>query len=305
MDSFKSLGKRDIFGILLPGMIPILISAYSIWGMLVLLHLTAKNLLKYEILLAVVFFITAYLVGSLLRLFAADDIDRESSKYLLKDWSKNYLKKAGSNYLEKFETFKTELAKGEKVADDPAGFDQWLWRADVFPYTAWQNRFWYTNGFDEVRDFYREKYHDSMWPKKKISPKSFFNYCKLVLIGSNGTLADEANAAEGLTRFFAGTVAAFRLSIWMLGLTLSIQAVIIATVKLGPRWGMVWAIPVDWQFQISYEALTLVLIFILQQMCRLIVKKFRHLRQKEAETVFHAFYLCSKQLGGNRKDGEQ
>ena len=89
MDSLKSLGKKDIFGIILPGTILVLISAYGFWGVLELLQLPVGDLLKYEFLLTIILFVTAYLIGSLLRLFAADDIDKESSKYALKDWSKN------------------------------------------------------------------------------------------------------------------------------------------------------------------------------------------------------------------------
>ena len=291
MESLKSLGKRDIFGIILPGTILVLISAYALWGVLELLQLPAGDLLKYEFLLTIILFVTAYLTGSLLRLFAADDIDRESSKYALKDWYKTNPGKDNAS-LEEFNKLKTELAKGETISEAPDGFDDWIWLEDNFPYPAWVNRFWSSNGFQDVLDFYRKKYKDSMWSTHNSSPKSFFNYCKLKLVGVDEALSDEVNAAESLTRFFAGTVAASRLSIKILSFVLVIQVLSTGIFTLGPGWGLNVPLAFDWPFQIFYFMLTLVLIFVLNRSCRLIVKMFRHLRLKEVETVFHAFFIC-------------
>jgi hypothetical protein len=293
MESLKALGKKDIFGIILPGTILVLISAYGFWGIFELLHLPVGDLLKYEFLLTIILFVTAYLIGSLLRLFAADDIDKESSKYALNDWGKNDPGKAKTN-TEKFNEIKAELAKGEIIKEVPAGFDDWIWREEDFPYPVWMNRFWSSNGFNDVLDFYRKKHKDSMWSINNSSPKSFFNYCKLRLVSKDEALSDEVNAAESLTRFFAGTVSASRLSIRVLDFVLVVQILSIAIFVLGPGWGLNLPIALDWQFQIFYLLLTLVLIFVLNRCCRLIVKMFRHVRLKEAETVYHAFFISSE-----------
>ncbi|MBM4466230.1 MAG: hypothetical protein FJ014_11870 [Chloroflexi bacterium] len=181
MEQFQPLGKRDIFGILLPGTILVFASTYIIFGVLVVLGLKSwvKSLLGQELLLAVVLFVTAYLVGSLLRLYAADEVDNESGERLQEAWRKECEVKNISHPMPEFERYRIELAKGNDVSDIPAGFDAWLWRVDEFPYPAWQNRKWQAHGLCEVLDFFRDNYKSSMWSENRTSPKTFFNYCKL------------------------------------------------------------------------------------------------------------------------------
>jgi hypothetical protein len=50
---------------------------------------------------------------------------------------------------------------------------------------------------------------------------------------------------------------------------------------------------VRWTFQGFHIALTLALVFALQWIRRKVVNRFRYVRLKEAETVYHAFYLFS------------
>lgn len=296
MEQLRPLGRRDIFGILLPGAILVFIGAYVLFGVLVLLDSPVQDLLRHEFLLTAVLLVAAYLVGSLLRLFAADDVDKKSSKYLLKEWYKEHQARNKHGFMSNFEKYKAQLMKGGDVSDVPDGFDEWLWRTDEFPYPAWQNRMWRSHGFHEALNFFQDNYKTSMWSENRASPKSFFNYCKLVIIGGGGPLADEVNMAEGLTRFFAGTVAALRLSTWVLGVALIAQLFLVAAPMFAPRWGIGLAFPADaeeWTFQGFYFVFTIALILASQWVCRLIVKRFRHLRLKETETVYHAFYLHS------------
>lgn len=291
MDQLKSLGKRDIFGILLPGTIPIFIGAYALFAALTLFQLQIGDILEQEFLVIAILFVCAYLIGSLLRLFAADEVDKQSGKYLLKVWRKQYEGSVPDDYESDFKEKMVEFLKGGDMSDIPAGFDDWLWLADEFPYVAWQNRFWRSHGFQEVLDFFQQNYKVRMWSESKASPKSFFNYCKLAITDGGGALADEVNAAEGLTRFFAGTFAALRLSIWLLGVSLLVQTLVIVGPALASRVGIGIALVLDWRTQSIHLVLSLVLVFVLLWMCRLIVKRLRFIRQKEAETVFHAFYL--------------
>jgi hypothetical protein len=189
-----------------------------------------------------------------------------------------------------YEEIKNALSKGELVEAMPFAFDAWLWATDTFPYVAWQNRFWQTNGFSDVLDFYKKSHKGSLWSEHISSPKSFFNYCKLVIAESGGALAEETYIAEGLTRFFAGTYSALRVSTVMLIISLIIQLLFSfkwLTILIGGAF-----INSD---MIFVQIITSVLfILVLWWMQRLIVKKFRRIRLKEAETIFYAFFLISQ-----------
>ena len=304
----KPLGKRDIFGILLPGALLVFVSVYVLSGVLVVLQLPTKGLLEREVLLAVVLFVVSYLVGSILRLYAADDVDQKSSERFVKAWRKKHQVEIENGRISEldFEECKIELARGNDVPDVPDGFDEWLWQVDSFPYRASMNRIWQVQGRFEELDFFRTRYKASMWSENRAFVKNFFNYCKLVIIKSGEGMADEINMAEGLTRFFAGTFAALRLSVLVLCTGLIFQLLLVAMLILVPRWGIALPFPAQWTFQGFYSIFTLALIFVLQWICRLIVKRFRVIRMKEAEVVYYAFYLQLTSLGdGNSKKGQQ
>jgi hypothetical protein len=298
VDQLKSLGRRDIFGILLPGAIFVFVSVYALFGVLSVLDLQSRigELLEYEFLLTIVLFVMVYLVGSLLRLFAADSVDQECSEYLLKGWYKD--RKAGSFSIADFEGRREELAKGQDVADVPDGFDDWLFGMEEFPYPAWQNRKWQAQGPREVLDFFRRKeYLSSMWSGNKVAPKDFFNHCKLVVIEKDGPLADEVAMAEGLTRFFAGTVSAFRWAFRVLMVPSVIQLsfdviALIFILKLNAHafLGVLVGFPyIRWMFTLTL--VTLALMGAVGWMRRHIVKRFKRIRSKEVTIVYHAFYL--------------
>ena len=110
MDRLRPLGRRDIFGILLPGTILVFIGAYVLSGVLALMQLPVGDLLEHEFLLTAMLFVVAYLFGSLLRLFAADDVDKKSSEYLLKAWRKKHLAKIKQGCLSDFHEKTVELS---------------------------------------------------------------------------------------------------------------------------------------------------------------------------------------------------
>jgi hypothetical protein len=290
MDQLKPLGRRDIFGILLPGAILVFIAAYILFGLLVLLQLPASGLLGHEFLVTAILFVVSYLMGSLLRLFAADDVDRRSSNYLVKAWHRERRARNLSTSMPGFERYRAKLASGDDVPNVlPDGFDEWLFCVDEFPYPAWQNRKWQADGPREMLEFFRDKYRACIWSEVRASPKDFLNHCKLVVIGHGGPLADEINIAEGLTRFFAGTMVALRLSTWWLGM-----ALLAAALLLVPGWADRLSVSKDLRIQGLYFVFTVALWLAIRWMCRHIVKRFRRVRAKEAMTVYHAFYLCSK-----------
>lgn len=326
MSQFRPLGRRDIFGILLPGTIVVFVGVYALFGMLTLLRLPVKDLLEQQFLLALVLFVSAYLVGSLLRMYAADFVDKRSSERLMKEWRKKHRMiiesscmsdstersaepaGRGSDYLSKFEECREALAMG----GDPPHilgecedkiFRDWLHRADKFPYHAWLHKVWRPHGFCGVLDFFQDHYKTTMWSKGRTSRISFFNYCKLVVIGGGGALADEVVKAEGLTRFFAGTVIALRISAGLLVASLIAQLLSVIALALVPQRGSGLALRVQWTSQSLYLALTLVFVFVLVWIRRKILERFRYIRLREVETVYHAFHIHSvRHTDGTERD---
>ena len=143
-----------------------------------------------------------------------------------------------------------------------------------------------------------------MWSGRKASPKSFFNYCKLAVINGGGGLADEVNAAEGLTRFFAGTVVALRMSIWMLVAVLIAQLGFAVVLTVRSQLGIKSAFSVQLAFHGFHFLLNLAIVLALQWVRRRIINRFRYVRLSEAGTVYHAFYLHSKSHGDESTKGE-
>ncbi|MGC1374801.1 MAG: hypothetical protein WA821_01170 [Anaerolineales bacterium] len=292
MDQLGLLAKRDIFGIILPGIIVVLVITFVALGTLNLLGvpIDLASLSSQQFLLSLLLFVVAYLVGNLLRLVASDKADEKSGKKSLKEWEKVFPVQFEKNAGE-YDKCHAELAMGNDVLSVPEGFDDWLWRKDQFPYAVWQNRKWQVQGFREVLNFYRENYKTGMWPNNGAFPKSFFNYCKLVIAKSNKELTDEVNSAEGLTRFLAGTVEALRISKWLFIAFLLLHVLFAFVVWL-------FHLPLapdmlKWQIQGVYFCLATISIFALLWIQQQIISHFRFVRLKEAETVYNAFYLCA------------
>jgi hypothetical protein len=150
MEYLKPMGKRDLFGIVLPGTIVISAIAYVLFGVLKLLDAPQVDLLSQELLLTVLFFVAAYLVGSILRLVAADQVDRESSRVLEGKWRKmlesgtrksppqpraarsesnktsNTSHKSRDWIWRAYQTYKAGLAQDSNVPATRDGFEAWL-----------------------------------------------------------------------------------------------------------------------------------------------------------------------------------
>lgn len=288
MKEVASLGKRDIFGILLPGTIPILIVTFGIYSWSTLLGGPGLSFLHSGLLASVLLLTAAYLVGGVLRFGAADSLDRRSSDSLLRRWRAETTNRETLSYSECREA----LARGDTPESVPAGFDDWLWRADTFPYPAWMSRKWQVYGFNEILRYFRKHHRACMWLAGGISPKAFFNHCKLVVAKNDPMLADEIGAVEGRTRFFAGTVAALRVSVCLAAVILIGDIAIVVASAFVDIHGVEWSSSV-WTPRIFYLALTVALVGVLVCVYLAIVRSFRLARLKEVETVYHAFYLAS------------
>jgi hypothetical protein len=315
MNELRLLGRRDLFGILLPGTIVIFVVAYSLFGALKWFGLPVPiALLKQQFLMSFLIFVAAYLVGSILRLYAADDVDEEASKSQMKTWwAKLNSTDKGSIFEEllpvkknkpkslqavlrqelqkRVQGIQKELSRGTEVTSFPIMFDAWCWRVEEFPYPVWQYRKWIAHGLREIFDFYWNNHRDSIWSAESASPKSFFNFCKLVVIRKRGGLAEEIDIAEGLTRFFAGTALALKVAFGILFVSFVLflsWSVFVESpiVDLGNRNG---------RFRFLYLVTTVVFGSALLLIYRWIVKRFRQVRLKEAGMVYNAFYLISKE----------
>ena len=117
MDLFGLLRKMDLFGIVLPGTIVVFVVAYLLFGVLSVLQMPVEDLLNQQFLLSIVFFVFAYLMGSLLRMFAADDADEASSKYLEAKWRKEHPDKTKGANMAAYKKCWTALAKGEDISE--------------------------------------------------------------------------------------------------------------------------------------------------------------------------------------------
>jgi hypothetical protein len=94
MDLFR-LGLRNILGITMPGALLVLILCYVLLSVLYFLNQPLKFLSSVkdsEFLIAGAFFLVSYILGSLMRLNAADKLDEKSGKYFRKRYSEDLLR---------------------------------------------------------------------------------------------------------------------------------------------------------------------------------------------------------------------
>jgi hypothetical protein len=298
MDIFK-LGARDIFGIVLPGAVLLFVILYVFWALPATLGLPALDvsLLKDQgFLLSIAFFVTSYVLGYLLRLGTADQVDQESSEYLLKEWRR---RKENQALEEHFKQLLAHMRRGEYVSDIPPEFDDWLWRAEPFPYPVWHLRKAALNYPHEIYEFFNQHKRgmglvsDSLWIKGHM----FFNYCKLVISKEDSILREEINAAEGNTRFLVGTYSALRLSVWAFVSLLAIQLIVIAVLHIR---GITVADLA--RSHLASLALSTLLLAAGSRVAQIYIKRYyRDLRLREADIVYNAFYLVCKEKGHDAK----
>jgi hypothetical protein len=311
MDIFK-LGVRDIFGIVLPGAVLLFVIIYVFWTLPPTLGIPALDisLLKDQgLLLSIVFFVASYLLGYLLRMGTADQVDRESSQCLLKEWRRRkenqYFEEGfeqllnqmrqGKDFEEGFEQLLNRMRQREDVSDSDirTAFDDWLWRAEPFPYPVWHLRKAALNYPREIYEFFNQHKRgmglvpDSLW----IKGHQFFNYCKLVISKEDEKLREEINAAEGSTRFLGGTYSALKLSIWIFVILLTFQLIAMAVLHIKGISVTDLA-----RSHLASLALSTLLLAAGSRAAQIYIKRYYHdLRLREADIVYGAFYLvCQK-----------
>jgi hypothetical protein len=285
MDFFK-LGLRNIVGIIMPGTIAVLIFLYTIYAVAFTLNISLAELkilkeLQFSMLL--LFLIISYFLGSILRLNAADNLDAKAKKLLLKQFKEMH-PEIDEKALEKA---RKEFSPGLITSCFPKFFDSWVWRVEIFPYPVWQFRKFDLYHPQEMLKFY-ESYRNCMGIGPGRRGKEFFNYCKMVIYHAGRELGnavvDEVHFAEAIVRFYAGTYYSLFFSFWILLFLILLQVVYsFSNVSLD-----------DLVRTKHIVLITLIMIFGLLYLQKLIVKRFRTLRLKEVDTVYDAFYLVHR-----------
>jgi mannose-6-phosphate isomerase-like protein (cupin superfamily) len=302
MMDISKLGFRTIIGITLPGTILVLVCIYSLSNIYEMCNIPLPEylLLKQEqILKLFLLFIMSYLVGSILRLNSADNLDDKSSKITVKRFlkrNKNFESATFTEWKEGKLGYYDILQKMENNTIDKK-FDEIIWRYEKFPYPIWQFRkFILYHPFDTYLFF--KKFKESM----KIGPggrgKEFFNYCKMVIHQScnstSNSVIQEITLAEALVRFYAGTYYGLIFSFWVFICLLSMQ---IIHLLLFSNSVLFFKSFFTDTYNISlFLAIVRTIIFTgaVYIMEIMIVRRFRGLRIKEVDTVYDALYLISK-----------
>lgn len=294
MDIFK-LGVRDIFGIVLPGAVLLFVIIYVLWSLPATLGLPAldvSSLKDQGLLLSIAFFVASYVLGYLLRLGTADQVDKESSECLLKEWRG---RKENQALEEDFKQLLDRMSSGEDVSDIPAEFNHWVWFAELFPYPVWYLRRVALNYPQAILDFFNQhkRFMGLVPDSPSIAGKRFFSYCKLVISKEDGVLREEINAAEGNTRFLVGTYSALKVSFWILLILLAFHLIAMAVLRIRGT-----SVADLGRSHFASPGLSTLLLILGSYAAQIHIKRhFRKLRLKEADTVYDAFYLVCKEKG--------
>jgi hypothetical protein len=157
-------------------------------------------------LLVAGFLLFSYLFGNLLQLHSSDRVDSISGRTLELKFLADGTFRAKDVPL--FRDVRERVLAGN-CEDVPEGFDEWLRSTEAFPYPACEMRMFAINHPPEVLEYFRG-FRDTL----ARSRKGFFDYCKMVVASrearGSSAMLQEVRAAEGLTRFFAGTYFALR-----------------------------------------------------------------------------------------------
>jgi hypothetical protein len=282
----------------LPGAVLLFVIIYVVWTLPATLGLPVLevSLLKDQgLLLSIAFFVASYVLGYLLRLGTAYQVDKESSDYRLEEWRR---RKKNQTREKHFKQLLNQMRQGKNV-DIPRGFDNWVWRAEPFPYPVWYLRkaAFYPPEIPRFFDQYKRcmgLVPDSL----SIAGHQFFNYCKLVISSKeDSVLREEINAAESSTRFLVGTYSALRLSLWIFVTLLAFQLTAMAVSHIRG----ISVADLSQSHLISLVVYTTLLILGSHAARNHIKKHFRRLRLKEADTVYDAFYLVCKEKDHDAK----
>lgn len=295
MNVFK-LGLRNIIGITFPGAILIIAALYVLISFCYLLNIPLEflNILtSQQLILFVILFVISYIIGSILRLESADNLDDKSSEYMIEE----YFNEPPGDFTskEKLYEIRKKLLNGNNFISVPPFFDKWIWRVEKFPYTLWELRKFKIYHPPEVSNFFKS-YESCFGIGSKVHDtgrkgKEFFNYCKMVITHSckdlGDSLKEEVYLAEAMTRFYAGTYVAANISFYFI-LVLSVALFLSLALEY---FGIIDPV----QYYATHNFIfSLFLVTLFTLVNKNIAKRFRKLRLKEVDTVYDAFYLVHR-----------
>jgi hypothetical protein len=217
------MGFRNLIGITAPGGIIVLALVYGAASALIVVGkkpVAAAQIRDLQWVLVAAALLLSYLLGSVLRLNSADDVDAISSRSL----ELRYLKRRTFllENLPVFRDLRQRLLRGA-LEDVPPGFDQWLWSTETFPYPAWELRKLHMYHPPKVVAFFEQFRDVLIRVASSDSRKEFFNYCKMVVAArtkkGDEALLHEVQDAEANVRFFAGTYFALLYSSYLIALS--------------------------------------------------------------------------------------
>ncbi len=257
-----NIGKSDsILSILIPGtflLFNLIIGIYLIvWNMPDKINQLPKIS---EASLSVLVFLSiiclGYLFGAILRLIRCGIVDK------LSGWCLKYIGYLGTGR-------KFPFVKLKKYSF-----------SESFPYLNWLKTRC-AKQYPEAQSFYNRTWGSHNNNERRRT--SFVNFCKVILISENETLARECYAAEALNRYLASM---------FYGIFISFLIIFSVLIKLTQL-----AITHQAKFQFQQLSVTLLLVeLIYVASAWIILSAYRFIRAKEVETVFAATFALREKF---------
>jgi mannose-6-phosphate isomerase-like protein (cupin superfamily) len=270
------LGLRNLLGELLPGavLLVVILVFFSIVFPTTQPFIVAALSNKTAVVAAAVL-LASYILGSVIRLYAADNVDKISAA-LVRSKTDPFKGQSGTaqDHLDKLLDRTMDSDTSYTLTREEG---RWAWASDTFPYAVWELikiRFYHP---PEMFKFFME-YQDCFAPHSRRG-KEFFNYCKTVVYAANEgkrhALAEEVQIAEARVRFFAGTFWSLMISCALLVLTSAVSVFTnTGTTSLASLFAAVLVAITAWMIIAN--------------------GRFRRMRLKEVDTVFDAFYIVHR-----------
>jgi mannose-6-phosphate isomerase-like protein (cupin superfamily) len=297
MDPFK-LGFRNLLGVTVPGALLPLALIYCVLSVVAPLGGPAvanRALTTQPVFVLVVLFLISYVLGSLIRLYAVDLVDRLSPRVFLRRllfWKRTRYPGPYPN-LDTVEDQLDALFKAIVTEQDKGPWSEdlirWAWRNDRFPYPVWEFMKFRLYHPSEMFRFFVS--YERCFGTKERRAKEFFNYCKLVIYSASHQrgdgLAEEVQAAEGYSRFFAGSFNALACS--------CLALIACGVIQAAQRKALGYHIAVTLVFAAAAAVMGFLIVW---------GGRFRLLRLKEVDMVFDAFYLIHRHVEECRQCAE-
>ena len=267
------LGLRNLLGELLPGAVLLIaLAAFLALAFPVTQPFLVGALSNNTAVVAASILLASYIIGSVIRLYAADTVDKISA--FLAGPGKNPLKGKDGTVADHLDELLARATNPNASLAPSRKEAKWIWTHDRFPYPVWEVMKIRLYHPPEMFAFFMQ--YRNCFATRERRGKEFFNYCKTVIYSANEgkrhALADEVQIAEARVRFFAGTF-------W--SLTLSAGLLFAGSILSGST-------------SASHTAASAAITFALVALLIVFGGQVRKLRLKDVDTVFDAFYIVHR-----------